>query len=88
MHIPIRCFTCNASIGQHWPSYLQFLTVADGDFDAFCRTHGMPRVCCRRMIITHVDLAEQICQYKYVDRDAGTVQFRCVAKMERTLSCD
>ena len=34
MLIPVRCFTCNAPIAQHWPAYVDFLKDPDGDFDA------------------------------------------------------
>ena len=63
MIIPIRCFTCGKVIGNKWQAYLDIL--AKGEMSASeALTHlGLTRYCCRRMLLSHVDLIEKIILY-------------------------
>ncbi|KAI9597920.1 RNA polymerase subunit RPB10 [Syncephalis fuscata] len=47
MIIPVRCFSCGKIVG---------------DNEALDRL-GLQRYCCRRMLLTHVDLIEKLLQY-------------------------
>lgn len=89
MLIPVRCWTCNASVGQHWPAFVrEHLHTPESNFNHFCARHGIPRYCCRRMLLCHVDVGHGIASYTYTDTNDGTSQFRCAVADERTLSCD
>lgn len=55
MIIPIRCFTCNKVIASKYQAYLDLLTSGMSEKDALDKL-GFDRYCCRRMIISHVDL--------------------------------
>ncbi|KAH7400954.1 8 kDa subunit-domain-containing protein [Phaeosphaeria sp. MPI-PUGE-AT-0046c] len=62
MIVPIRCFSCGKVVGDLWEKYMGLLTqdVEEGDaLDAI----GLQRYCCRRMILTHVDLIEKLLKY-------------------------
>ena len=60
--IPIRCFTCGKVTGNKWDPYLKLL--AEGETaDEALTTLGLNRYCCRRMILTHVDMMDQLLQY-------------------------
>ncbi|RCI13256.1 hypothetical protein L249_0348 [Ophiocordyceps polyrhachis-furcata BCC 54312] len=69
MIIPIRCFSCGKArlllgvIGHLWEPYLQLIAdprKTDGDaMDEL----GLKRYCCRRMVMTHVDLIEKLLKY-------------------------
>ncbi|VTT65127.1 unnamed protein product [Fusarium fujikuroi] len=63
MIIPIRCFSCGKVTGDLWERYLQLIAdprKTDGDaMDEL----GLKRYCCRRMIMTHVDLIEKLLKY-------------------------
>ncbi|KAJ2764492.1 DNA-directed RNA polymerase II subunit L [Coemansia nantahalensis] len=70
MIIPVRCFTCGKVVGNKWEKYLELLEkdLADGEaLDAL----GLKRYCCRRMILTHVDLIEKLLQYNPQDRSSN-----------------
>ncbi|EKX40554.1 hypothetical protein GUITHDRAFT_75411 [Guillardia theta CCMP2712] len=61
MIIPIRCFTCNKTIGHMWRRYLEILENYDKEDGA--EELGLKRYCCRRMLLTHVDLIEKLMVY-------------------------
>ena len=62
MIIPIRCFTCGKVIGNKWHRYLQLLSEKKEMAQIF-EELGLNRYCCRRMIISHVDLIEKLLKY-------------------------
>ncbi|KAJ2181117.1 hypothetical protein EV181_005317 [Coemansia sp. RSA 532] len=60
--LPVRCFTCGKVVGNKWELYLELLEKDYSDGDAL-DAMGLKRYCCRRMIMTHVDLIEKLLQY-------------------------
>jgi DNA-directed RNA polymerase I, II, and III subunit RPABC5 len=62
MIIPVRCFTCGKVIGNLWHRYLELLNEKKDMIEIF-RELGLNRYCCRRMIISHVDLIEKLLKY-------------------------
>lgn len=62
MIIPIRCFTCGKVIGNKWNRYLQLLNEKK-EMPYIFKTLGLNRYCCRRMIISHVDLIGKLLKY-------------------------
>ncbi|KAH9284433.1 DNA-directed RNA polymerases I, II, and III subunit RPABC5 [Echinococcus granulosus] len=62
MIIPIRCFTCGKVVGDKWESYIVLLQAEYAEGDAL-DTLGLRRYCCRRMILSHVDLIEKLLNY-------------------------
>ncbi len=62
MIIPVRCFTCGRVIGSAYQPFKA--RVADGEAPAeVLDSLGITRYCCRRMIITHADLIEDVMPY-------------------------
>lgn len=62
MIIPIRCFTCGKVVGNKWDAYISLLHADYPEGDAL-DTLKLRRYCCRRMLLTHVDLIEKLLQY-------------------------
>ena len=62
MIIPVRCFTCGKVIGNKFEKYLELLNKGVSNSEAL-DTLGLRRYCCRRMLLSHVDLIEKILLY-------------------------
>ena len=71
MIIPVRCFTCGKVLGDKWNYYYKELekkqdqdsvlnvnskTMQKTNEGKILDTLGLKRYCCRRMMISHVDL--------------------------------
>lgn len=67
MIIPVRCFTCGKVIGNKWDSYLDLLTNGYEEGEALDALK-LTRYCCRRMVMTHVDLIEKLLCYNTLER--------------------
>ena len=65
--IPVRCFTCNKCVGHLYESYHDYLRNQVHSKDALDNL-GLKRTCCRRMLLTNVDIIETASLYKWNDR--------------------
>lgn len=59
MLIPVRCFTCNKEISSLYDEYLELLKKEYSEAEAMDHL-GFKRICCRRMILCHVDIADKL----------------------------
>jgi len=72
--IPVRCFTCGKVIGEVYEEYKKRYEEYKKAVDAGEKPKEMPkqilddlgvdRYCCRRMILTHVDLLSEAAPYE------------------------
>lgn len=62
MIIPIRCFTCNQVIANKWVRYEELIQNGCSHGDAFVKLK-VKRYCCKRMLLSHVDLIEKVMDY-------------------------
>ncbi|XP_060796621.1 DNA-directed RNA polymerases I, II, and III subunit RPABC5 [Neoarius graeffei] len=67
MIIPIRCFTCGKIVGNKWEAYLGLLQAEYTEGDALDAL-GLKRYCCRRMLLSHVDLIEKLLNYAPLEK--------------------
>ena len=59
MIIPVRCFTCGKVISSVYEEFKKRVEAGE-EAKAVLVSLGVERYCCRRMIISHVDLIDEI----------------------------
>lgn len=59
MMIPIRCYTCGKVIANLYEDFLEGLKEGK-ETGELLDSFGLSRYCCRRMLITHVELIDNI----------------------------
>jgi len=62
--IPVRCFTCGKVIGSVWGVYKRRVESEDEDAGRVLDDLGVDRYCCRRMLLTHVELVDVLSPYQ------------------------
>ena len=62
MIIPVRCFTCGKVIGNKWQKFLDIIVQHKTPLQAF-QELKIERYCCRRMLLTHVNLIDYLSNY-------------------------
>jgi len=62
MIVPVRCFSCGSAIGDQYTRFAQ--GVKEGkEPEKVLDELGVKRYCCRRMLLAHVDLIDEIMKY-------------------------
>jgi len=61
--IPIRCFTCGNVIGQLFKDWHERLEKGEEEPKQILDSFGLKRICCRRMLITHVELLDETIKF-------------------------
>ncbi|MBA5942753.1 MAG: DNA-directed RNA polymerase subunit N [Methanophagales archaeon] len=62
--IPVRCYTCGKVISNVWDEYKARTEHEDEDPGKVMDSLGIERYCCRRMLLTHVELMDEIAPYE------------------------
>ena len=63
MIVPVRCFTCGCVVGNKWNTYMHMLEEDKiPEQEALDKLH-VKRYCCRRMLLTHVNLIDKLLTY-------------------------
>ena len=86
--LEVRCFTCNNVVGHMWEEYMKKRQTLNGK--ACLDELGLTRMCCRRMLLSHVPVTDDLIAFPAIDKvldECGTV-FMCETHEERTVSCD
>ena len=65
MIIPVRCFTCGKQIADKWETFNQRVRAGDKPQKVLDEL-GLRRYCCRRMMITHVEIIDEFLKYAQV----------------------
>lgn len=61
MLIPIKCFTCNFPISTKYKEYLK-IKDKHSDANAIFKELRVKRYCCKKTLLTHVDIIDKIKQ--------------------------
>lgn len=59
MIIPVRCFTCGKVVGSYYEDFSRRVKAGE-DPTAVLDEFGLDRMCCRRMLLSHVDAIDEI----------------------------
>lgn len=62
--LPIRCYTCGKIIGNKWEPYQNMLLEGMTAKDALDLLN-LKKMCCRRMILGHVELIDSLLNYSH-----------------------
>jgi len=62
MIVPVRCFTCGKVIGNVYENYKNRIESGE-DPEEVMDDLGIERYCCRRMLLSHKDLIDEVMQY-------------------------
>lgn len=62
MIIPVRCFTCGSLIGDKWDEFKERVYRGE-EVNAVLDSLNIKRICCRRMLMSHVDLIFETVNY-------------------------
>ncbi|MEA1992915.1 MAG: DNA-directed RNA polymerase subunit N [Euryarchaeota archaeon] len=62
MIMPVRCFTCGKPIGHLYAEYTERIEAGEPAKDVL-DSLGLERYCCRRMILTHAELIDEVLEY-------------------------
>ena len=62
MIIPIRCFSCGKLVAHIYKDYKEAIERGERSEDAF-KNLGIERFCCKRMIVSHVDLIDDLLKF-------------------------
>ena len=68
MIIPVRCLTCGAVLGGKWEKYNDLVKKGKTQQEALDEL-GIKRYCCRSLMITHVNLIDDVGKYKIVRKE-------------------
>ncbi len=67
MMIPVRCFTCGRPIASDYLKFVERVSKGE-DPGKVLDDLGVTRYCCRRMILSHVELIDDIIPFEVVPR--------------------
>ena len=62
MIIPVRCFSCGKIIGDKWEAFSQRLSRGEHPNEVLDDL-GFERYCCRRMMLSHVELVDEFLKF-------------------------
>jgi len=60
--IPVRCFSCGKLIGDKWEDFAMRVKAGE-DAGSVLDSLGVTRYCCRRMLLSHVEIIDEILKY-------------------------
>ncbi|MCD6242899.1 DNA-directed RNA polymerase subunit N [Candidatus Bathyarchaeota archaeon] len=70
MIIPIRCFTCGKLIADKWEEFAERVKAGE-DPGKVLDSMGIKRYCCRRMLLSHIDILDEILKFYEEANKAG-----------------
>mgnify|MGYP000117784864 CR=1 FL=1 len=69
MIIPVRCFTCGALIADKWEEFKRRVQKGEPPGKVLDDL-GIRRYCCRRMLLSHIELIDELLEFHKAQREA------------------
>ena len=66
---PVRCFSCNKVIGPLWSEYKRLKDEANMEVKDIFEILGLKRYCCRRMMLGHVEIINNVLEYSDIKKE-------------------
>lgn len=63
MIVPVRCFSCGKVVGGMWEDFSKRVEKGENAGKVLDEL-GIERYCCRRMLLAHVDLMDDLLKYR------------------------
>ena len=63
--IPVRCFTCGKPIGHLYEEFKKRVDEGEDPKKVFDELN-VKRYCCRRMLLSHIDLIDELLMFKRI----------------------
>jgi DNA-directed RNA polymerase subunit N len=63
--IPVRCFTCGKPIGHLYEEFRRRIDEGE-DPKKVLDELNVKRYCCRRMLLSHIDLIDELLMFKRI----------------------
>jgi len=60
--IPVRCFSCGSLVGDKWEDFAKRVKEGE-DSGKVLDSLGVKRYCCRRMLLSHVEIIDEILKF-------------------------
>ena len=70
MIVPVRCFTCGKVTGNKYEAFQTMLQEGYDIKNALDKLQ-LTRYCCRRMILTHIELIEKLLNYNKIELESS-----------------
>ncbi|RLE77593.1 MAG: DNA-directed RNA polymerase subunit N [Thermoprotei archaeon] len=70
MIVPVRCFTCGAVIGHLWEEFARRVKAGENPSQVLDDL-GVTRYCCRRMLLSHVEIIDKLLLYERYSQERG-----------------
>lgn len=70
MMVPVRCFTCGSLIGDKWEEYRRRVSGGE-DAKKVLDEMGVKRYCCRRMLLSSVNIIDEVLEYSVIGKGRG-----------------
>jgi DNA-directed RNA polymerase subunit N len=71
--IPVRCFTCGKLISDKWEEFTRRVKTGE-DAKKVLDSLGIIRYCCRRMILSHIEISDSILRFYEEKRKTNNTQ--------------
>jgi DNA-directed RNA polymerase subunit N len=60
--VPVRCFSCGKLVGDKWEDFAKRVKSGE-DTGNILDNIGVTRYCCRRMLLSHVEIIDEIIKF-------------------------